>query len=210
MKVLPVAIAVALLVSSAAAWAQIRSQPARPTPPPTAAPPPGEMTERLLLVPPQGWKTAGSGGSKTTLTTQMFPGNESSDNWTEMLSVQVVADGRADPRDHIQRIVEASRTNCDASGPSPVTEGLTNGYPVATMTVTCTKGRVSGMGGLVAVKAIRGAQALYVIQRVWRGPAFERNEVAPVPEGMLKEWSSFLRAVSVCDIADSTRHPCPK
>ena len=126
------------------------------------------------------------------------------------MTVQVIADGHADPRDYIQRVVEASRSNCEASGPSPVSEAQTNGYPVATLTVTCTKGRQTGLGGLVAVKAIRGNSALYVIERVWRGQPFERNEIAPVPNDMLQEWAGFLRNVSVCDTADPARHPCPK
>ncbi len=198
-----IALAAALtLLLAAAAEAQTggKAQPA-------AKPDP---TERLILTPPAGWQAGGTSSSQTNLTNHLFPAGQTAENWTEMLSIQILADPRADPRDHIQRIVEASRTNCDAAGPSPVTEGLANGYPVATVTVTCTKGRQSGMGGLVAVKAIRGGAALYVIERVWRGPPFERNEVVPVPTNTLHEWSAFLRAVSVCDAADPARHPCPK
>ncbi|CUW38404.1 conserved exported protein of unknown function [Magnetospirillum sp. XM-1] len=190
------------------ATAQIR-QPGRPaqTPEPSRG---SELTERLLLLPPAGWQEAGTVRGQNALTTHLFPPGQNAEKWNEMLSIQVMGDARADAREHIQRIVEASRTNCEASGPSPVTEGMVNGYPVSTLTVTCTKGRQSGLGGLVAVKAIRGAQALYVVQRIWRGQPFERNSTAPVSSEMLKEWSEFLRGVAVCDEADPQRHPCPK
>ncbi|RAU23066.1 hypothetical protein CU669_06150 [Paramagnetospirillum kuznetsovii] len=200
---------VAALLVPVTGWAQMRPQPRQQQAPPPPSPS-GEVTERLVMTPPVGWTIGGSSVSQNALTKQMFPPGQTAETWNEMMSIQIMADARADPREHIQRIVEASRTNCEASGPSPVTEAQTNGYPVATLTVTCTKGRQSGMGGLVAVKAIRGGSALYVIQRIWRGQPFERNEIAPVPSDMLQEWSAFLRNVSVCDSNDPTRHPCPK
>ncbi|BAE52789.1 hypothetical protein [Paramagnetospirillum magneticum] len=205
----PLALLAALTLAAAAlpASAQMR-QPGRPAQEPSAGN--GELSERLLLLPPAGWQEGGTSRGGNALTTQLFPPGQNSEKWDQMLSIQVMGDSKADARDHIQRIVEASRANCEASGPSPVTEGNSNGYPVSTLTVTCTKGRQSGLGGLVAVKAIRGNQALYVVQRIWRGQPFERNSTAPVPPDMLKEWSQFLRGVAVCDEADPQRHPCPK
>lgn len=208
MRLIPLLALAALVALPALAQAQMRPQPRQPQAPPPA--PGGEITERLILTPPTGWQTGGSSAGQNALTRQMFPPGQTAETWTEMMSIQVMIDPKADPREHIQRIVEASRTNCEASGPSPVAEAQTNGYPVATLTVTCTKGRKTGLGGLVAVKAIRGASALYVIQRIWRGQPFERNEVAPIPPEMLQEWSGFLRNVSVCDSNDPARHPCPK
>ena len=201
--------ALALILVPALAQSQMRPQP-RQQQLPTTPPSTGEVTERLIMTPPQGWQIHGSSAGQNTITKQLFPPGQSSEKWSEMMTVQVMADGRADPRDYIQKVVEASRANCEASGPSPVSEAQTNGYPVATLTVTCTKGRQTGLGGLVAVKAIRGGAALYVIERIWRGQPFERNEIAPVPNEMLQEWAGFLRNVSVCDTADPMRHPCPK
>ena len=198
--------ALALVLASGLASAQMRQPPRQPAPATAGA----TITEKLLLNPPPGWTSVGTSSTKTSATTHLFPPGQNAEKWNEMLTIQVMSDSQADAREHIQRIVEASRSNCEASGLSPVTEGLSNGYPVSTMTVTCTKGRNSGLGGLVAVKAIRGAQALYVVERIWRGPAFERNEPVPAPPDMLQEWSAFLRAVAVCDDADSAKHPCPK
>lgn len=203
------AAALALILVPALAQSQMRPQP-RQQQLPVTPPSNGEVTERLIMTPPQGWQIHGSAAGQNSITKQMFPPGQSPEKWSEMMTVQVIADGHADPRDYIQRVVEASRNNCEASGPSPVSEAQTNGYPVATLTVTCTKGRQTGLGGLVAVKAIRGNAALYVIERIWRGQPFERNEIAPVPNDMLQEWAGFLRNVSACDNADPARHPCPK
>lgn len=202
--------ALALALIPAAGWSQMRPQPRQSQPLPVAPAPGAELTEHLIMTPPQGWQIQGSNANQNSITKQLFPPGQTSETWNEMMVVQILADPHADPRDYVQRIVEASRTNCEASGPSPVSESLSNGYPVATLTVTCTKGRQTGLGGLVAVKAIRGSAALYIIQRIWRGQPFERNEIAPVPPAMLQEWAGFLHNVSACDTADPTRHPCPK
>ncbi|EPY02812.1 hypothetical protein [Magnetospirillum fulvum] len=169
-----------------------------------------EPTERLVMIPPEGWVGGGASSGRNTVSTHMFPPGQTSENWTEMLTIQVIADPRAEARAFVQRVVDASRAGCDASGPSPATEGMTNDYPVATLTVTCTRGHQSGKGGIVAVKAIRGKQALFVVERLWRGPAFARDDSPPIPKAMLLEWSTFLRSVSLCDQADPARHPCPR
>jgi hypothetical protein len=200
---------IATLLVTGTALAQMRPQP-KPQTLPAQRAPGAEMTERLIMTPPQGWAVGGQSAGGVTVARQLFPPGQTSENWSEMLTVQIIADAKADPRDYVQRVVEASRTSCEASGPSPVTEAQTNNYPVATLTVTCTKGRQSGLGGLVAVKAIRGAEALYVVERIWRGKPFERNEAPALPQTMLQEWSGFLRNVSVCDSAAPDRHPCPK
>ncbi|CCG42947.1 hypothetical protein [Magnetospirillum molischianum] len=169
-----------------------------------------QPTERLVMIPPEGWQNGGSSASRTAIATHLFPPGQNSENWTEMLTIQVIVDPRAEARAFVQRVVDASRSGCDAAGPSPASEGMTNNYPVATLTVTCTRGHQSGMGGLVAVKAIRGQQALFVVERLWRGPAFARDDSAPIPKSTLQEWSTFLRGVSLCDHADPIRHPCPR
>jgi hypothetical protein len=208
MRLFALLAAVSCVLAALPAAAQMRQQ-GRPTQDAQASKGP-ELTERLLLLPPPGWQEGGTTRGSNAITTHLFPPGQNAEKWSEMLSVQVMGDSKADAREHIQRIIEASRTNCEASGPSPVTEGTANGYSVSTMTVTCTKGRQSGLGGLVAVKAIRGAQALYVVQRIWRGQPFERNSTAPIPPEMLQEWAAFLRGVAVCDQADPVKHPCPK
>jgi|GEM_PF-1182976 len=201
-------LAVALLLASAAA-----AQEAEETPPP--ATPEGNsgggavMTERLLVSPPPGWKKGASTTSRTMVVNHLFPPGQTTETWSEMLTIQVIADPRTNARGVVNRVSEASRTGCDVSAPSPVSEGILNNYPVATMTVTCNRGHQSGKGGLVAVKAIRGQQALFVVERLWRGPAFGPNEAVPIPAETLQEWAAFLRNVTVCDEADPRHHPCP-
>jgi hypothetical protein len=212
MRLMTMLAALVLALAPGAASAQFHAgQRQQPQPTGAQAPqPPADHTERLVMVPPPGWQPQEVNGSDKALTTRLYPPGQNAEKWSEMLTVQVLADSRADAREYIQQVVEASRTNCEAAGPSPVTEKLLNGYPAAALTVSCTKGRQSGMGGLVLSVAIRGREALYVVQRVWRGQSFDRNEPVPVSQAMLQEWTVFSRGVSLCDMADAARHPCPK
>lgn len=176
---------------------------------PAAAQPAPQPKEKILLDMPAGWQAKGTQRSDKGETTMLYPPGQGSESWSEMLVLQVVRDSQAMPHNYVAQIVEASRTNCDAVGPSPTTEKSINGYPAAALTVSCTKGKRTGMGGLVMVVAMRGREALYVVQRLWQGPAFGRNEAVPVPQGMLKDWGAFARTVGLCDQVDA-KHPCPK
>jgi hypothetical protein len=195
-----------LILALAVALALTRPATAQQGPPPAAAPSP---KEKILLEMPQGWYPKGTQRSDKGETTMLYPPGQGGETWSEMLVLQVVRDSQAMPHNYVQQIVEASRTNCDAVGPSPVTEKSINGYPAAALTVSCTKGKRTGKGGLVMVVAMRGREALYVVQRLWQGPAFGRNEAVPVPQDMLKTWGAFARTIGLCDQVDP-KHPCPK
>jgi hypothetical protein len=179
-----------------------------PTPAPAQTAKSGaEITERLLLTPPDGWKTGGSTTSRGVVVNHLFPPGQTSETWTEMLSIQIMGKPLPSPREVAQKVVETSRAGCEATSPSQIAEGKLNNYPVATLTITCTRGRQTGKGGMIAMKAIQGGAAVYVIERLWRGEPFAPGAQAPVPHEVLQDWALFLRAVSVCDPADST-HPC--
>jgi hypothetical protein len=169
-------------------------------------PPPGE---RLLINPPAGWGAVPvQKGDKMSIT-RLFPPGEDEKNWSELITVQVYHSSEQSPRTFIDSVIQYSRENCEAAGASSVTEAPANGYPMAVVSVTCTKGRKSGMGGFVLVQSLRGKDALYVVQRQWRGPAFGKDQHPPFPDGMLRRWADFSHQVSLCDTRDN-RYPCPK
>ncbi|MBF0324761.1 hypothetical protein [Magnetospirillum moscoviense] len=169
-------------------------------------PPPGE---RLVMNPPAGWAAVPVQKGEKMSITRLFPPGEDDKNWNELITVQVYTAHDQSPRTFIDSVIQYSRDNCEAAGASAVTEVPTNGYPMAVVSVTCTKGRKSGMGGFVLVQAIRGREALYVVQRQWRGLPFAKDQTPPFPDGLLRRWSEFSHQVSLCDTRDN-RYPCPK
>lgn len=165
--------------------------------------------ERLLMDPPDGWApVVVQRGDKVNIT-RLFPPGQSDKQWTEMITLQIYPNSDRTPRAFLEEVIRYSQANCEATGPSAVTEAPNNGYPMAMVSVACSKGRASGMGGFVHVQSIRGKEALYVVQRHWRGPAFDKSAAPGFPPEMLREWGAFVKTVGLCDTRDS-RHPCPR
>lgn len=165
--------------------------------------------ERLLMSPPQGWTPMAVQRSEKVIVNRLFPPGETDTQWTQSITLQMYLGSDQMPRAFVEGIVAYGRDNCEAAGPGPVSEAMTNNYPMATVTLSCTKGIKSGMGGFALVQAIRGRDALYVVQRQWRGQAFDKDRHPGFPPTMLKEWGEFAKTVSLCDPRDS-RHACPK
>ncbi|MGE5547386.1 MAG: hypothetical protein ACM33T_10845 [Solirubrobacterales bacterium] len=163
--------------------------------------------EFVQLSPPEGWQPAPTMRTDKTSVTRLFPPGQSEKDWTETLAVQVLTGSDQMARPYVEGVIAYSRANCDSAAPGPVTEATRNGYPSATVQVACSKGKATGLGGFILVTAIRGKDALYVIQRQWRGPAFEPNERPAIPQDTLRQWGAFSQGVSLCDTRDP-RHPC--
>lgn len=165
--------------------------------------------ERLVMDPPDNWlPVAVQRGEKVNIT-RLFPPGQNDKQWSEMITLQIYPNSEKSPRSFIEDVVRYSRENCEAAGPSAVTEAPVNGYPMARVAVSCSKGRASGMGGYVLVQAMRGREALYVVQRHWRGPPFDKDHPPAFPPEMLHEWGAFLGSIGLCDTRDG-RHPCPQ
>lgn len=167
-------------------------------------PPQGEI---LLVNPPPTWNPEVLQKNDKGMVTRLLPPGQTDKDWTEMITVQIQAGKGAMPRPYLDSVVNYSRANCEAAGTGAVNETTINGYPYAAMTVTCTKGKASGKGSIVLIHAIRGTDALYVVQRQWRGPAFDKNQAAPMPREIAEQWRTF--SVGLCDTRDP-KHPCPK
>lgn len=190
---LPVAILAAALLATVPASAQQTGQ---------------TMGERLLMNAPINWSAVPIQRGEKMVVSRLFPPGESPTQWSQAITVQMYPGSDQSPRSFIEGIISYSRDNCEAAGPGSVTEGQSNGYPAASVTVTCTRGP-SGMGSFVLVQVLRGREALYVVQRQWRGPAFARDQSPALPADMLKDWAEFAKTVSLCDSRDS-KHPCPR
>lgn len=165
--------------------------------------------ERLVMDPPDGWVPVQVQRGEKVNITRLFPPGANDKQWTEMITLQIYPGSEKSPRSFVEDVIRYGRDNCEAAGPTPVTEAPNNGYPMATVALACSKGRSSGMGGFVYVQSIRGKEALYVVQRHWRGPPFDKNGGPAFPPDMLREWGAFAKSVGLCDTRDS-RHPCPR
>ena len=63
-----------------------------------------------------------------------------------------------------------------------------------------------GKGEVALIQAVSGRDALYVVQRAWRGDAF-RGAAPAAARALLPGWQEYLDKVRVCDTRDKTK-PC--
>ncbi|MBI5165550.1 MAG: hypothetical protein HY985_16805 [Magnetospirillum sp.] len=165
--------------------------------------------EKLLSNPPAGWQTYPADVKGATVTAMMLPPGATPDNWSEAISIQRTEGKGPSPKEFITAAVEQSKASCEGLQVGPPDARPINGYEAGSVRIACTKGVQSGKSGLKMVKAIRGKNALYVVQRMWKGAPVAANQALPVPQSVLNDWNFYEGTVVLCDAGDA-KHPCPK
>ena len=85
-----------------------------------------------------------------------------------------------------------------------------NGYPTSVRFMVCPANSVTNTGQVTLIKAIRGNDRFYVVTRAKRVPvAVEGEQVKPISDEEMAIWSTYMRAIRVCDPQRGTIHPCP-
>jgi hypothetical protein len=165
--------------------------------------------ENLLVPPIPGWSQAYSAAGNGIKLLEYVPPGETVDSWSQMATIEIFfGHGGTKPRDLEQRVVEGFRQNCEAMHVTDLGAGTASSLPAARWVTYCSKVKQLGKGEITYFQAISGKDHFYLVQRSWRGPAFDIAKPLPIPETMLKEWETYLNQVSVCDSRDPTR-PCP-
>ena len=155
--------------------------------------------ENLLVGMPQGFKV-GFSDSRTGMTMQEWvPAGETVQNWTEMVTVQVFLNrSDLDPAQFLATMEKQWAAACKGSTATPVASGKVNGYASTTVLLRCPLLASSGMPETTMIKAIKGNDSFYVVQRAAR---------AVSNEARLAQIRQYLEAVSLCD-SRLPAHPC--
>jgi hypothetical protein len=158
----------------------------------------------------QEWKVANSVRRPGQLTMQEFiPKAQTLDTWQQMLTVQVFHNlplGLAQFMGQMKASFE-DKQPCDHTSLRPLGSRMANGYEASLHLLTCTKEKQTGKGQFTLMLGIRGQDALYVVQRAWRGEPYAAD-ATPLAEAEYKGWQAFMDAVQVCD-PRAAEHPCP-
>ena len=155
--------------------------------------------EDLLVTLPQGFKVGFQDSRNGMNMQEWVPANETVQNWTEMVTVQIfLKRADLDPVQFLATMATQWAGACKGSTATPAVTGKANGYASATMLLRCPLLAASGKPETAMIKAIKGADSFYVIQRAARS--------AP-GEPQLAQLKAYLDTVSVCD-SRSPAHPC--
>ncbi|OFW97128.1 MAG: hypothetical protein A3D94_03585 [Alphaproteobacteria bacterium RIFCSPHIGHO2_12_FULL_66_14] len=155
--------------------------------------------ENLLVGLPQGFKV-GFNESRNGMNMQEWvPVNETVQNWTEMVTVQIFLSRKdLDPVRFLATMEKRWAGACKGSTATPAATGKTNGYASATTLLRCPLLGSSGKPETTMMKAIKGNDSFYLVQRAVRG----------VPtSAQLERTKQYLDGISVCDTRLSA-HPC--
>lgn len=156
--------------------------------------------ENLLVGMPQGFKL-GFKDSKNGMNMQEFvPASETVQNWTEMVTVQVFLSRKdLQPAPFLAAMQKQWAGSCKDSTATPVATGKVNGYEAASVLLRCPLLASTGRPETTMLKAIKGNDSFYVVQRAVRS--------VPPPE-RLETMKKYIESVSVCDSRSPTS-PCP-
>ena len=149
---------------------------------------------------PQGFKL-GFKDSKNGMNMQEFvPASETVQNWTEMVTVQVFLSRKdLQPAPFLASMQKQWAGSCKDSTATPVATGKVNGYEAASILLRCPLLASTGKPETTMLKAIKGNDSFYVVQRAVRS--------VPPPE-RLETMKKYIESVSVCDSRSPTS-PCP-
>jgi hypothetical protein len=166
--------------------------------------------EQLLVsLPAPDWQVGFTDRKPGLVMTEYVPKGQTVKDWTRMMTVQIFAGSPLGVNDFIAAVKaqgEAAKA-CDKLTVSPAGTKKTPHFEGALAVLACSRHKQHGMGELTLIQALRGKDALYVVQRAWRGPAFTDDNI-PIEETEFKEWLAFMNKVNLCDGRDPQR-PCP-
>ena len=155
--------------------------------------------ENLLVAMPDGFKVGHSASRNGMDMQEWVPSNETVENWSEMVTVQVFRDrSDIDPGRYQAEMSKLWARACPGAVVGPVATGFTNGYPSASLLLRCPLLASTGKPEVAAIKAIKGRDSFYVVQRA------VRSEPA---SAKLDQMQQYLDKVSVCDTRLADR-PC--
>jgi hypothetical protein len=173
-----------------------------------AAAPKKPTTEALYFTVPPSWIPALRDEKEDRAILEFVPPGRSIYDWDRMLVVRMAKQSKEVPEKHLDLMAEAAVRSCHYAPLGKNEAGKVNNYPAAMRWVACAEHRESGKGEFTLFQAIKGKDAFYVVQMVWRGKAFS-GEQPPIAIEEYKAWQLIMSKVWLCDSADPA-HPCPE
>ncbi len=165
--------------------------------------------EHLLAVYPSNWQHIPLDSQNPNVQmTELLPPGESPQNFSEAILVETFAGPGQSARDFVGTLITVGQHDCNGFTGIPAKEANLNGYTAVVARYGCSRGTRTGKSGMTMVIAIRGKDALHVIQTMWLGQPVAANQAVPIPDEVLHRWKTLAAHVILCDTRDPN-HPCP-
>jgi hypothetical protein len=158
------------------------------------------VNENLLVAAPTGYKVDFQKKNQHELMTEFVPSNETVNNWTEMVTVQIFFNLKVTPDQFRARMQKTWGDSCAGSQFNDVGKGVENGYPALIWMQSCPRNAATGKPEITWFKALQGNDSFYVVQKAFK--------FQPSKEQIV-QWTKYLRDVALCDSRLADR-ACPK
>jgi len=156
--------------------------------------------ENLLTNLPDGDKVGYQNRNDKELISEMVPQNETVENWTEMVTVQIFFGQKTGASQFMARIDKLWVASCPGGEPRSLYDGLARGYATAMWVLVCPLNPATKKPEITWFKAVQGNDSLYVVQKAFK--------FMPTQEQASK-WLRYLEEVTVCDSRLPDR-ACPR
>lgn len=143
---------------------------------------------------------------------EYLPEDPGDNDWIEKVSFEsFTAKELPDPIEFVTGIAADQADACKNFEHFNILSAQENGYATSVRFMVCPENGLIGMGQITLIKAIQGNDRFYVITRAKRVPiAAEGESAKPISDAEMAIWSTYMRAISVCDAELGEVHPCPK
>lgn len=165
-----------------------------------------QASERLQVPQLAGWKVVASVNDPAGESTDLIPQAETAENWTRRITVQAFRGVPLSAPAFLEQVVQKTAEVCDGATAGPPSLGKVSGLEAGSRTVACGRYKGDGRGTFTLHYVIRGRDALYVVNRMWRGEPFNPG-ASPMAAAELQDWTAYVGAIEVCDTRDPGR-PC--
>lgn len=147
--------------------------------------------ENLLVAVPPGYKIDFQAAKNKMQMTEMVPSNESVNNWTEMVTVQVYHGMKnVTPEQFRIEMERRWQASCAGGTSKSISKGSERGYPASVWVAFCPLNGATGKPENTWMKAIQGNDSFYVVQKAYKfTPSAEQES----------KWLGYLGEVLVCD-----------
>jgi hypothetical protein len=147
--------------------------------------------ENLLAGLPEGFKVDYQAEQNNQTITEMVPEDESVENWTTMVTVQVyLGEKNTTPEQAQDNLTQAWFNACQNSESYPVADGTENGYNFVLWMLYCPLNPSTQQSEYTYLKAIEGNDSFYLVQVAFRHEPSEDE---------ITQWMNYMKEVQVCD-----------
>ena len=159
---------------------------------------------------PITWQIAHASDSGRVVHMAWLPAGQETGSWSDKVSLQLFpGETGTTGKQLLDRIVRRYAQDCRNLLGTETDVKQARGRTVAFRLLGCTEHARTGRGELALFRVVQGAESLYLMQRAWRTPTFDRAHL-PFSHDILGKTRLWLQGGRVCQAGSSDAdHACP-